>query len=229
VAETALVRRYRLSRELRELRHSENAQGVNPTTGKRAKRTKESEQVTTDTTIEPTESNFFEFEPDVYYDAIVDSITEVPNNFPDARTATQLQWEFRVDSEHNEDGTVATKRGWSSFIWNPRAKTYKWALAILGAVDKDAAFRTSMVIGKPCRIVLVSGVNDQGQPGTSLNVVGPTKATASAKPAAKKAGLVSSLKAEQPENIASIGACVLCGEPGTAYTGKGQPICDGCK
>src|SRR3990167_5014373 len=177
VPETALARRHRLGRELYALR--QHTPGVNPKTGKRAKKMRESEQVTnaTETVIQPTESNFFEFEPDVYYDAIVESITEVPNNFPDARTPTQLQWEFRVDSEQNEDGTPATKRGWSSPLWNPRAKTYKWALAILGTVDKDASFRTSMVVGKPCRIVLVSGVDDKGQPGTSLNVVGPTTAT----------------------------------------------------
>ena len=182
----------------------------------------------TETTIQPTESNFFEFEPDVYYDAIVASITEVPNNFPDARTATQLQWEFRVDSEQNEDGTPASKRGWSSPIWNPRAKTYKWTLAILGTVDKDAPFRSSMVVGKPCRIVLVSGVNDQGQPGTSLNVVGPTKgAEAKATP---KRGLVQQVREEQPENVnQDMGPCISCGSPADQFTGKGKPICAECK
>ena len=188
---------------------------------------RESEQVTnaTETVIQPTESNFFEFEPDVYYDAIVESITEIPNTFPDARTPTQLQWEFRVDSEQNEDGTPASKRGWSSPLWNPRAKTYKWALAILGTVDKDAPFRTSMVVGKPCRIVLVSGTDDKGQPGTSLNVVG-----LAAKAAPKKAGVVQQLREEQPENVnQDIGPCVICDEPGTAFSAKGKPLCEAHK
>lgn len=187
--------------------------------------------VTNDVVIEPTASTFFECEPDTYYDAIVREITSIPNKFPDARSDTQLQWDFEVVGmvNNDEEQTQAYKRAWSSPTWNPRAKMYKWAMAILGTVDKDATFRTSTLINQPCRIVLQSGVDDKGNPTLVLNVAAPVKA------AVKKSPLAARLQsgdvppgvtvAETPEEL---GPCVLCDEPGDQYNSNGKIICAKC-
>lgn len=169
---------------------------------------------------------FYEFEPGMY-DAIVQNIESVPNTYPDSRNDTQLQWTFEVPGYENEDGSTADKRGWCNPVWNPKAKLWKWAQAILGSVPGEGEpFRTSSLIGKPCRIVLNS---DDGKIKLT-DVLGPAKAGGKAAP--KKPGLVARLQdGDVPAGTAvatDMGPCVLCGEPGTRFTGKGKPICDEC-
>lgn len=184
-----------------------------------------------DIVIEPAESNFFDMEPDVYYEATVTHIVEIPNKFPDARTPLQIQFDFEIAGESNKDGTVASRRGWAAKLWVPRAKLYKWVTAIVGPTSKDLPFRTSLLLGKPCRIIDQSGFDDDGNAVVRLNVVAP------AKNGKKATGtLRARLEADPPKGATVVdtlatGAEDACSAPecermAEAYTSKGTPFCE---
>lgn len=184
--------------------------------------------VATEIVIEQTEAgggNFHEFEPGMY-DAEVSDISEVVNPFEDDKT--QLQFTFDVAGYQNEDGTVANKRAWANPVWNQKSKLYGWAAAILGKVpEKGEAFRASILIGKPCRIVLNEGTNLKGETIIKLtDVLGPMKA------APKKGKLTERLAADPPAGATVVEESIdYCKEPdckrvADGYTGKGSPYCD---
>jgi hypothetical protein len=172
-------------------------------------------------TIEQTEAGggqFYEFEPGMY-DAIVADIEETDNPFEEDKT--QLQFTFEVPGYENEDGTTANKRGWANPVWNSKSKLWGWAFAILG-VEPAAGepFRTSQLIGKPCRIVLNTGKKQDGTSVIKLtDVLGPLKA------APKKAGLKARLEAEEMpfDDICKEEGCKAVA---TQYTSKGTPFCE---
>ena len=185
-----------------------------------------------DISIDVTEAGtgtFYQFEPDVY-DAIVSGIEEVDNPFEE--NATQLEWTFEVPGYQNEDGTVATKRGWCNPVINAKSKMYGWIEAILGTPPGvGEAFRTSTLIGKPCRITLNKGTNQKGEKIVKLtDVLGP-KAPANGK---AKPGLIDRLKADPPagttivdENVCSLPKCkrevFMFDNDGVAYCEKHAP------
>ena len=153
--------------------------------------------------------NFYEFEPDVY-DAIVADIEETDNPFEEDKT--QLQFTFEVPGYQNEDGSPASKRAWANPVWNSKSKLWDWATAILGKEPAEGEpFRTSSLIGKPCRITLKAGKNLKGEPVVKLTeVMGPKKAA--------KPGLVERLKEE--------GCCVpKCKGELFQYDGEGLGYC----
>lgn len=159
--------------------------------------------------------NFYEFEPDVY-DAIVADIEEVDNPFEDDKT--QLQFTFEIVGYKNEDGTVATKRSWANPVWNPKSKLWGWAQAILGTTPgAGEPFRTSLLIGKPCRVTMNRGQNQKGDTIVKItDVLGPKVAPA-VNGTAKKAA------AQQ----AKPDACVVpgCKKPVDTYDGEGNAFC----
>lgn len=176
--------------------------------------------VATDIIIQQTEASsgqFYEFEPGMY-DAIITDIEETDNPFEEDKT--QLQFTFEVPGYENEDGSTANKRGWANPVWNSKSKLWGWAFAILGKEPAEGeAFRTSSLIGKPCRIVLNTGKKQDGTSVLKLtDVLGPMKA------APKKASLKERLIAEQPENVDDI--CKDCDQVATQYTAKGTPYCE---
>lgn len=180
----------------------------------------------TDITIPQTATggNFIELDPGTY-DAVVASIEQVPNPFEEDKT--QLQFEFEITGYQNEDGTPATKRAWANPVWNGQSKLWKWSKAILGVTPAEGdPFRSSSLVGQPCRVFINSGENQKGEPVTKIvDVLGPA-----AKAAPKKAGLVTRLRAEQPENVnQDMGPCISCGGVADQFTGKGKPICADCK
>lgn len=173
--------------------------------------------VGTEIVIQQTEAgggNFYEFEPDVY-EAIVADIEEVDNPFEEDKT--QLEFTFEVPGYANEDGTVATKRAWANPVWNSKSKLWAWASAILGTEPaKGEPFRTSQLIGKPCRITMNAATNQKGERVVKItDVLGPK---AAAKNGKKPAGLVQRLKEE---------GCCVPGCKGTlsAYDADGNGFC----
>ena len=165
--------------------------------------------------IEQTEAGsgqYYEFKPDVY-DAVVTDIIETDNPFEEDKT--QLEFTFEVPGYQNEDGTVASKRGWANPVWNPKSKLWGWAFAILGKEPAAGEpFRTSALIGQPCRIVLNAGKNQKGESIVKLTEVLGAKV---APPA--KAGLAARLKAEN---------CTTpkCTRPLSAFDPDGNPWCE---
>ena len=165
--------------------------------------------------IEQTEAGsgqFYEFEPGMY-DAVVADIEETDNPFEEDKS--QLQFTFEVPEFQNEDGSTASKRGWANPVWNSKSKLWGWAAAILGTEPAEGEpFRTSSLIGKPCRIVLNTGKKLDGTKVIKLtDVLGPTKA------APKKAGLVERLQ----EEACSFPKCKTGLE---TYDAEGNPWCN---
>jgi hypothetical protein len=172
--------------------------------------------VATEIVIQQTEAgggNFYEFEPDVY-EALVANIEEVDNPFEEDKT--QLEFTFEIPGYENEDGTVASKRAWANPVWNSKSKLWGWASAILGVEPaKGEAFRTSALIGKPCRVTMNAGTNQKGERIVKVtDVLGP-KVAANGK---AKPGLVSRMKAD--------GCCVpSCKGELSAYDAEGNGFC----
>lgn len=166
--------------------------------------------------------NFYEFEPDVY-DAIVSDIEQVDNPFEDDKT--QLQFTFEIPGYSNEDGTPATKRAWANPVWNAKSKLWKWASVILGETPAPGEpFRTSTLIGKPCRVVMNADTNQKGD-----KIIKITDVLGSQKPAAKpKPGLVAKLKAEERPDEVKVDYCSTQGCTAVAeiYTSRGTPFCE---
>lgn len=186
-------------------------------------------QVPTDIVIEQTEAgsgNFYEFEPDVY-EAIVADIEQVDNPFEDDKT--QLQFTFEVPGYQNEDGSVANKRAWANPVWNSKSKLWKWAQVITGsAPEAGVPFRTSILIGKPCRIVMNADTNQKGEAVIKITDVLASKQAA---PAPAKKGLVAAIKKDGPPPKADVLDFDMCSAPGCAmkadaYTSKGTPFCE---
>ena len=190
--------------------------------------------MTTDIVIEETTSNFYDFEPGVY-DAIITDITSVENKFPEGAD-TQLLFTFTIPGYQNEDGTPASKLAWANPVWNKKTKLYAWTSVIAPSEmpGEGEPFRTSILIDKPCRVVLNLEPKKDGS-GMVLKVTGvmaPT-AKAAAKPAAKaKPGLAARLQAGDVPEGATVNidteqnVCVTCGKAAEVYTAKGTPYCE---
>jgi hypothetical protein len=173
--------------------------------------------------------NFYEFIPDVY-DAVCAGVEEVDNPFEDDKT--QLQFSFEVPGYANEDGTVASKRAWANPVWNAKSKLWKWTSAITAATPQPGdPFRSSMVVGKACRVVMNADMNQKGEPVVKITDVLAAKNAVAAPPAGKKKGLVERVKAGEvngvavaPEEIPFEGAllCVVCKQPAFSYDEDGE-------
>ena len=78
------------------------------------------------------------------YDAVLDNVED-----KDTKNGERLMWTFRIPSE--DDATVT---GWSSLSPSTKAKSYNWALAIMGEIDPKVGWGPEDVVGGRCRVVL---------------------------------------------------------------------------
>lgn len=184
--------------------------------------------VAQDIVIQQTEAgggNFYQFEPDVY-EAVISDIEMIPNPYEEGKD--QLQWTFEFPGYENEDGTIATKRAYCNPVWNAKAKLWTWAQAILGTTPApDEPFRTSSLIGKGCRVVMVLGTKQDGSPFTKIDSLLAAKAAVNGKKPAKN--LRARLEADPPAGttVVETDKCATpgCGREAEEYTSRGTPFC----
>lgn len=86
------------------------------------------------------------------YDAVLDNVED-----KDTKNGERLMWTFRIPSE--DDATVT---GWSSLSPSTKAKSYNWALAIMGEIDPKVGWGPEDVVGGRCRVVLDTYEDAQG-------------------------------------------------------------------
>ena len=132
--------------------------------------------------------NFRDLPPGMYA-ASVSNIEEVNNPFEEDKT--QLQLTFTIDGENNDDGTPCEKRAWANPVFNPQSKLYKWVSAISGVPAAGEPFRTSTLVGKPCRIFMNTAKKADGTEFTKIVDVLSAEVNIPKKP-----GLVAALKEE---------------------------------
>jgi len=160
--------------------------------------------------IEQTETRdgYYEFAPDVY-DAVIVNIKKVDNPFEEGKK--QLEFTFEIPGYYFEDGSVALKRAWANAVWNRRSKLWSWATAILGAEPaKGEPFRTSSLIGKPCRVTMNVVTTQKGERVVKITDVLGAKATTNT----------------HDDMADAQETCRDCDQPATQYTTRGTPFCD---
>lgn len=167
---------------------------------------------------------YYEFKPGVY-EATVAHIESVDNPFEDDKQ--QLEFTFEITGFQNEDGSPATRRSWANPVFNSKSKLFGWCVAILGdeMPQKGEPFRTSLLIGRPCQVVLNAGTNQQGDKIVKLTDILPPKESQ------PKPGLVAALKKGAKPDKVDVIDFDMCSAPGCAvkadaYTSKGTPFCD---
>jgi hypothetical protein len=139
------------------------------------------------------------------YDMIVSEIISVDNPFEDDKQQLQVTFSDESGDRFDTDGTTpANKRAWCNPVWNPKSKLWAWSESILGSPPKAGeGFRSSMLVGQRCRVVMNKATNQKGEPIIKItDVLGAAEvgAPAGSAPAKKaKPGLVAQIKAAQPE------------------------------
>jgi len=104
------------------------------------------------------------------YDAVLDNVED-----RDTKNGERLMWTFRIPSE--DDATVV---GWSSLSPSTRAKSYQWALALMGEINPKLGWGPEDVIGSKCRVVLSIYEDSQGIEKNGVDRVLRPKAKAKA-------------------------------------------------
>lgn len=158
------------------------------------------------------------------YDAIIDTIedTGVSAAFPDS--GPQLKFGFALENELDEDGNMIVLNRWISQKWSEKSNLFKLAMACGLQPDLGAAFHVSTLKGQRCQVVVER--KNLGQPNERPGITSFMPRQKSRQPARAAAHKAPAAAVEPAAD--GLGPCVLCGEPAARYTGKGQPICDGC-
>ncbi len=229
--ETALHRRRRLARELARIRHTENTQGVNPETGKRMKVSRKKELMTTDaatdivlTPGEGASGAWADVEAGSY-DATITGFTDAGVSTVYPKDGPRVRLELTLDGMLDDEGNPIVMYRYDSQKMTTGAMTsnlWKWAEAAGIPPQKGVGFKMSNFLG--CKVQAVVNVEKKAD-GTSR-----PKVTALLPPRKNRSGLAASVRAEQPENVnQDIGGCIVCDEPGTAFSPKGKPLCEAHK
>ena len=135
---------------------------------------------------------------------------------------------WALDGMTNADGEQVTKWQWVSQKLTPRSNLWN-ILKTLGTTpvfnqDYEVDELLAPLVGASVQLMIKQVDGPQGPQDKIVDMVAETAAPAAAKspPAARRA-------ASAPAATESVGPCISCGGPSTAFTGKGKPICEECK
>lgn len=87
------------------------------------------------------------------YDAVLQQIEQKESKKDGSRF---LLWTFAIQDEAVEIV------GFSSMSPSTRGKAYQWASTLMGGIDPKVGWGPRDVIGKPCRVTLITKEDDQG-------------------------------------------------------------------
>lgn len=159
------------------------------------------------------------------YPATLDGYEEDSGEFG---PSIKLIW--ALDGMTNADGEQVTKWQWVSQKLTPRSNLWN-ILKTLGTTpvfnqDYEVDELLAPQVGAHVQLMIKQVDGAQGPQDKIVDMVaanGAAPTSAKAPPSAKKAGGKAT-----PAAATGLGPCVVCDEPGTAYTGKGKVVCDAC-